>query len=50
MKVAVTAGLIVGIVAVYYMLFYMDMQDQTKAGEVQQRNLIAERILGLPRG
>jgi type IV pilus assembly protein PilO len=43
MKVAVTAGLIVGIVAVYYMLFYMDMQDQTKAGEVQQRNLIAEK-------
>jgi type IV pilus assembly protein PilO len=43
MKVAVTAGLIVGIVAVYYMLFYMDMQEQTKAGEVQQRNLIAEK-------
>ena len=43
MKVGVTAGLIVGIVGVYYMLFYMDMQDQTKAGEVQQRNLIAEK-------
>jgi type IV pilus assembly protein PilO len=43
MKVAATAGLIVGIVVVYYMLFYMDLQDQTKAGEVQQRNLTAEK-------
>ena len=42
-KIALTAGIIVGIVVVYYMLFYMDMQDQTKAGEVQQRALVAEK-------
>jgi type IV pilus assembly protein PilO len=42
-KVAATAGLIAVIVVVYYMLFYMDLQDQIKAGEVQQRSLNAEK-------
>jgi len=42
-KVASTAGIIVVIVVVYYMLFYMDLQDQIKAGEVQQGNLAAEK-------
>jgi type IV pilus assembly protein PilO len=42
-KIAATLGIIAGIVVVYYMLFYMDMQDQIKAGEVQQRNLAAEK-------
>ena len=42
-KIAATAGVIVMIVAVYYMLFYMDLQDQIKGGEVQQRSLIAEK-------
>ena len=42
-KVAATAGVIVLIGVVYYMLFYMDLQDQIKAGEVQQRSLTAEK-------
>jgi type IV pilus assembly protein PilO len=42
-KVAATAGLIVAIGVVYYMLFFMDLQDQIKAGEVQQRTLTAEK-------
>jgi type IV pilus assembly protein PilO len=42
-KIAATAGVIVMIVAVYYMLFYIDLQDQIKGGEVQQRSLIAEK-------
>jgi len=42
-KIAATAGLIVVIVVVYYMLFYMDLQDQIRANEVQQRSLAAEK-------
>ena len=42
-KIAATAGVIVIIAVVYYMLFYMDLQDQIKGGEVQQRSLIAEK-------
>jgi type IV pilus assembly protein PilO len=42
-KVAATAGLVALIGVVYYMLFYMDMQDQIKGAEVQQRKLTAEK-------
>ena len=42
-KIGATAGLVVLIVVVYYMLFYMDLQDQIKGTEVQQRSLIAEK-------
>ncbi|HEX7597316.1 MAG TPA: type 4a pilus biogenesis protein PilO [Polyangia bacterium] len=42
-KIAATAGLIVAIAAIYYLMFYMDLQDQIKAGEVQQRSLVAEK-------
>jgi type IV pilus assembly protein PilO len=31
------------IVGIYYMMFFMDLQDQIKAGEVRQRSLIAEK-------
>ena len=42
-KIAATAGLIVAIAAIYYLMFYMELQDQIKAGEVQQRSLAAEK-------
>jgi type IV pilus assembly protein PilO len=42
-KIAATAGLVALIGVVYYMLFYMDMQDQIKAGEVEQRRLVGEK-------
>jgi type IV pilus assembly protein PilO len=42
-KIAATAGVIALIAVVYYMLFYMDLQDAIKGGEVQQRSLIAEK-------
>ncbi|MGA7744630.1 MAG: type 4a pilus biogenesis protein PilO [Polyangia bacterium] len=42
-KIAATAGLVVLIVVVYYMLFYMDLQDQIKGSEAQQRSLTAEK-------
>ena len=42
-KIAATAGLVVLIGVVYYMLFYMDLQDQIKGSEVQQRTLAAEK-------
>ena len=42
-KIAATAGVIALIAVVYYMLFYMDLQDQIKGGEVQQRSLITDK-------
>jgi type IV pilus assembly protein PilO len=42
-KIAAAAGLIVAIVVIYYLMFYMDLQDQIKAGEVQQRSLVTEK-------
>jgi type IV pilus assembly protein PilO len=42
-KIAITGGLIAAIVGIYYMMFFMDLQDQIKAGEVRQRSLIAEK-------
>jgi len=42
-KFAATAGVIALIAVVYYMLFYMDLQDQIKGGEAQQRSLTAEK-------
>ena len=42
-KVAATAGLVALIGVVYYMLFYMDLQDQIKGAEVQQRKLTDEK-------
>jgi len=42
-KIAATAGVIAIIAVAYYMLFYMDLQDQIKGGEVQQRSLTAEK-------
>jgi type IV pilus assembly protein PilO len=42
-KIAITAGLMAAIVGIYYMMFFMDLQDQIKANEVRQRSLIAEK-------
>jgi type IV pilus assembly protein PilO len=42
-KIAITGGLMAAIVGIYIMMFYMDLQDQIKAGEVRQRSLIAEK-------
>jgi type IV pilus assembly protein PilO len=42
-KIAAAGGLIVAIVVIYYLMFYMDLQDQIKAGEVQQRSLVTEK-------
>jgi type IV pilus assembly protein PilO len=42
-KIAITGGLMAAIVGIYTMMFYMDLQDQIKAGEVRQRSLIAEK-------
>ena len=42
-KIAITGGLMAAIVGIYYMMFFMDLQDQIKAGEVRQRSLVAEK-------
>jgi len=42
-KIAITGGLMVAIVGIYYMMFYMDLQDQIRGAQVQQRNLMAEK-------
>jgi type IV pilus assembly protein PilO len=42
-KIAITAGLMAAIVGIYYMMFFMDLQDQIKAGEGRQRSLMAEK-------
>jgi type IV pilus assembly protein PilO len=42
-KIAITGGLMVAIAAIYYMMFFIDLQDEIKAGELQQRSLVAEK-------
>ena len=42
-KIAIVAGLILAVLGIYYMMFFMDLQDQIKAAGVRQRNLIAEK-------
>ncbi len=42
-KLAITGGLMVAIAGIYYMMFFIDLQDEIKAGEVQQRSLQAEK-------
>jgi type IV pilus assembly protein PilO len=42
-KIAITGGLVAAIVGIYYMMFFLDLQDQIKAGENQQRSLVTEK-------
>ncbi len=42
-KIAIVAGLMVAVLGIYYMMFFMDLQDQIKAAEAKQRNLITEK-------
>jgi type IV pilus assembly protein PilO len=42
-KIAITAALMAAIAGIYYMMFFIDLQDQIKAGEVRQRSLQAEK-------
>jgi len=42
-KIAIVAGLMAAIVGLYYMIFFMDMQDQIKAGQVRMRALQTEK-------
>jgi type IV pilus assembly protein PilO len=42
-KIAITAALMAAIAGIYYMMFFIDLQDQIKAGEVKQRSLQAEK-------
>jgi type IV pilus assembly protein PilO len=42
-KLAITGGLMVAIAGIYYMMFFIDLQDEIKQAEVQQRSLVAEK-------
>lgn len=42
-KLAITGGLMVAIAGIYYMMFFIDLQDEIKAAEVQQRSLVTEK-------
>jgi type IV pilus assembly protein PilO len=42
-KIAITAGIVVVIAVLYYVLAYLDIQDQIKGAQVTARNLTAEK-------